>query len=231
MSEDAIQKIWDEGEGKVVKTREEIEAYLQSRFHRQAFFMPLFIYLNLGVLAVTLVLEILNILGYQDNPTMLAVQSGVTVITVAFIAYGVHLLRYLVGMEQVDEPLLARLERRKRFFKTRYEIWMWIMSAGGLLLIFAVNTMMDNQNGQYRVNRPGFFTGIHAVMLLAMYLFLKMSHHPLTRQWKAVQRDLENQITDHTEYVERLQRTWWLFGSIALAIVFLLLFLWGLLQE
>ena len=74
-------------------------------------------------------------------------------------------------MERADESVLATLRRRLHFHRTKFEVWMWVVTATVYLLQFAINTMIDNDGGQYRINQPGFFVGVSIGAFLSFASF------------------------------------------------------------
>ena len=82
------------------------------------------------------------------------------------------------------------------------------------LLQFAINTMVDNQDGEYRINQPAFFAGVSIGMILLMYAVMKIAQYPLVRELKAIVRDLEHQVTDSTDRMVVLKRTWRLWSAL-----------------
>ena len=229
MGKDIIQDIWDKGREEHKMTRAEIQAVLEPRIRKNAFSLRMWVWFYLMVLSATLILDSINIFGYWANPVMLSVQLAVTLISLGFLTYGIHVLRDFVRIDRADESLLVRLRRRLRFYQTKYEIWLWIVVGTVYLLQFAVNTMIDNQDGHYRINRPGFFVGISIVFVLFMYGVMKVAHYPFVKELQAILSDLENQITEATDKVALLRRSW-RYWSILLAVVLAILFIWGLLE-
>jgi hypothetical protein len=147
----------------------------------------------------------------------------------AFLAYGIHVVRELAAMEQADESLVAKLRRRLHFHRTKYEIWLWMIALTTVFLSFAVSTMVDAQDGQYRINRPGVFIGVTLGQLLFMYAVLKIGHYPFVRESKAILSDLENQVTTGTEQLKVFKRTWRLWGLL-FATLGTILLIWGILK-
>jgi xanthine/uracil permease len=230
MPKDVIQDIWERGTGKEKKmTREMIEQFLQPRIKRNVFQQKMFVWIYLFALAATLVLQGINIVGYQSNPLMLAVQAGLTLIALTFFAYGIHLVQEIRRIDRADESLVALLRRRLRFYRTKYEIWLWMTAGTVLLLIYAVTTMTDNIGGHYRINRPGVFIGTSLAVFFGMYAFSKIAHYPFITELMAFLHDLESQVTEQTVRVRELKKTWRLW-AIIFAITGTLLFLWGLLR-
>lgn len=106
---------------------------------------------------------------------------------------------------------------------------MWVIAVTVYLLQFAINTMVDNQAGAYRINNPGFFIGMSVGMILFMYAVMKIAQYPVVRELRAVETDLENQVTDDTRRVDVRKRAWRVW-SIVIAIGLTALAIWGVLE-
>jgi len=226
MSNDIIQDIWDKKPEEQTMTQADIQAILAPRIRKNAFSLTMWVWVYLMVTAGTLVLHGINIHGYRTNPTMLVVQIAATVLSLGFIGYGIHLVGELGRMERADESVLATLRRRLRFHRSKFEIWIWIITATAYLLQFAINTMVDNQAGVYRINKPGVFIGVSIVMILLLYGVMKIAQYPVVQELRAMASDLEHEVTENTQRVDVLKRTWRVWG-ILIAIVCLALLVWG----
>ena len=229
MEKDIIQDLWERGTGKEKRmSREAIEQFLQPRVKRNVFHFKFLVWFYLFVLAAIFVLQGINIVGYQSNPLMLAVQAGLTLIALTFFAYGIHLVEEIGRIDRADESLVALVQRRLRFYRTKYEIWLWMIAGTALLLSYAVNTMVDNVGGHYRINKPVVFIGTSLAMFFGLYAVSKLAHYPVVTELKAFLHDLEAQVTEQTVKVQKLKKTLRLWG-IVLAVILTLLALWGLL--
>jgi hypothetical protein len=208
-------------------TKAEIQAILQPRIRKSALGWSFLVWTYLAVIAGTLVCEGMNIYAFRTNPIMLTVGVLLTVLTLGFLAYGIHIARELATIDKADESLVAKLQRRLRFHRTKYEIWVWMIALTVAFLTFAVSSMPDAQDGQYRINRPSFFIAVTLGQILFMYAILKIGHYPLVRESKAILSDLENQVTTGTDQIKAFKRTWRLWS---LLFVFLgtILLIWGI---
>jgi hypothetical protein len=135
----------------------------------------------------------------------------------------------LTAIDLVDESLVAKLQRRLRFHRTKFEIWLWMIAFTVAFLGFAVSTILDAQDGQYRINRPGVFVGITLGQILFMYAVLKIGQYPFVRESKAILSDLESQVTTGTDGVKALKRTWFAWG-VLFAVLGAILLVWGILR-
>jgi cytochrome bd-type quinol oxidase subunit 2 len=141
-----------------------------------------------------------------------------TLLTIGFLVYGIYILGELGAIQRVDDSLVAVLRRRLRFYRTKYEVWLWMLAVMIPFLSFSVSTLADVQDGQYRINRPEIFAGVTVAQLIFMYVILKIAHYPFIRQQQAVLSDLENQVTTATDRVQASRKTWRWWGVALVAI-------------
>lgn len=119
------------------------------------------------------------------------------------------------------------MQKRLRFHRTKYEIWLWMIALTTVFLSFAVSTTVDAQDGQYRINRPAVFIGVTVAQFLFMYTALKVGQYPIVRESKAILSDLEHQVTTETAHIKVLRSTWRLWG-ILFTVLFVVLLILGI---
>jgi len=187
-------------------SRAEIEHLLRPGVRRSWIQVEMFVWIYLIVLAVTIALGAVNIYGYRTNPVMLAVQIGVTVAGLAFVGYGVHLLREIRATARSTANLIEQLRRRLRLYRGKYAIWLWMIALTALLLIHGVNTWVDNVGGVYRINKPFVFWGAQVVILLFIYAVTRTGLAPAVYEMRAALHDLEAQAMEQTPRVEEMKR-------------------------
>jgi len=229
VKKDILQEIWDKGRKEPAMTRAEIEAVLQPQIRKNALGWSILVWTYLAFIAVTLVCQGMNIYAFRANPVMLTVGVLLTLVTLGFLAFGIHVIRELTAMDQADESLVAKLQRRLCFHRTTIEIWLWMIALTAVFLSFAVSTTVDAQEGQYQINRPHVFIGVMVGQLLFIYAALKMGQYPFVKEAKAILSDLEHQITTGSEQVKTFKRTWRLW-SLLLAVILVLMLIWGILR-
>jgi hypothetical protein len=230
MDKDIIQELWDKGKSKKVEiSLQEIERALRPDVRRQSFALRIWIWIYLVVLLGTLVLDALNIAGYQANPVMLTVQIGLTLPVVLFGIYGSHLLREIHIMDRADDSMIALLLRRRRFYRTKFEIWNFMMAATVVLLTFAVTSHVDNVDGHYRINRVGIFILFSALQFAFMYGVNKLAQYPIRKEMKIFLSDLEGQVMEATKILRGLRKRWRIW-IIIFFVIGMILFVLGLLR-
>lgn len=181
--------------------------------------------IHLLALLATIVLGLVNAAMYRDNPAMLGAELGVTLAAFALLAYGVLLARELLRIERADEPLMDALRRRLAFVRTRYELWLWAAALTTVLLVFAVTTFIDNQEGVYRINRPGVFWGALAGILLFVYGAGKLATWPAVREMRDALEDLEAGTGERIAAAPTRRRVifWWSLVAVVILTATLIL--------
>lgn len=228
MSEDVLERIWSRGGGNGRMSREEIAALLAPRIDRGV--LPLRISLGsyLAAAVAALVVEGMNLAGYAASPVLWRVHAGAVVLLLGIVAYGVALAGEIGALARRDEPLLDSVRRRLAFYRTRYEVWLWAAALATGILVFAVNSLVDNEGGVYRVNRPLVYGAVQLGVVLLVYAALKSATLPAVRELRAALADLESQLLEQTPGLDRhrgrdrARRLVW----VLLALCVLLLGIW-----
>jgi hypothetical protein len=185
------------------------------------------VWIWLVILLGTLVVDALNIAGYSSNPTMLMVQIGLALLAAMFGIYGICLLREIRIIEGADGSMMAMLKRLLRFYRTKFEIWNFMMSATLLLLTFAVCSYVDNDYGHFRINRAHVFVIVCVLQFAFMYGVNKIGQHPLRKEMKIIMSDLEVYGVDGTQTIAALRKRWRMWATI-FVIIGTLLLLYGI---
>ena len=225
MTEDIIQRLWDEGRKEPTMTKAEIQALLRPHVRKNAFGLGFLLWVYLVFIAGTLVCEGMGIYAFRTNPVMLAVLITMALFTLGFLAYGIHMVGELASIDRGDDSLVTVLRRRLRFYGRKHDLWLWMVAFTLVFLSFAVSTMLDCEDGSYRINKPGLFIAFTTLQLLFGYTIFKIGHYPLLRELKAILSDLEHQVTVGTEQIKVLKRRWrwWSVLLAILGVVFLIL--------
>ena len=208
-------------------SKAEIQTLLQPQIRKSALGWNVLVWTYLAVIAGTLVCEGMNIYAFRANAIMLTVGILLTVLTLGFLAYGIHITRELAAIDRADESLVAKLQRRLRFHRTKYEIWLWMVALSIAFLSFAVSTMADADQDPYRINHPAVFIGVTLGQILFAYTILKIGHYPLVRESKAILADLQNQVTTGTDRIKALKKAWRLW-TLLFVVLGTVLLIWGI---
>jgi hypothetical protein len=206
-------------------TRHELVELLRPEVHRMRLLFPMHLWIFVAFFAAVLLVDVANLVGYWTNPTLLAVQAAVTVLTLAFLVYTAFVLREARGLERLDDELASIVRRRLRFFETRYGVWLWLAAASVPLASWAVSTLIDNAGGHYPINRPVTFVATLLGQIAFVYAALRVAHRPFLAESRAVLHDLEGQVLDETRALperrarwKRIRLVWIVVGVILLLL-------------
>lgn len=226
MSQDPIQDLWSKAtRAEEPLTREELVQLLRPDVRRMRSLFPMHLWIFTVFLAAVLAVDVANLVGYWNNPVLLAVQGAVTLLTLAFLVYTGSVLREARGLERLDDDLASIVRRRLRFFETRYGVWLWLAAASVPLAGWAVSTYVDNADGRYPINRPGTVVATLLGQVILVYAALRIAHWPLLAESRAILHDLEAQVRDETRALPERRTRWrrirlvW----IVVGVIFLLL--------
>ncbi len=228
MDNDHIHNIWQlDQQGQQTMTASDFAALLEPQAKRGINRLYFYVWFQVAALVATVGLGVANIVGYQDNPTMLAVQISVTLLAGAFLGVSLSMLRKLAQIDRNEGDLRSLVRSRLDFYINRYELWLWTAAAGWLLLAFGINTLVDNQDAIYRINKPLVWVGTNVAMFLIIYGSAKLSLHSFVAESRAILADLETQILDQTASLGDTQVQTRKF-RLAYAVVLTTLFIAGI---
>jgi hypothetical protein len=170
-----------------------------------------------------------DLYGYRSNPVMLKVFIPMLIACSTFFGYGVFLLSYIRQISHGDFDLVTTIKRKLKVYRTHYEAWMWIGAVSTLFLSFALNTLVDNEQGTYRINRPVFFVVISCLVLAFIYGVQKIAQFFAVHQIKVYLADLQNDVLEGSRQLRQASRKYVVIFLI-LAIILTILFIWGIIK-
>ena len=106
---------------------------------------------------------------------------------------------------------------------------MWIGAVTCLFLSLALNTLIDNDQGTYRINRPVFFVVISLLVILFIYGVQKIAQFFAVRQIKVYLTDLQNDALEGSRKIEESKRKQFIVYLI-LALILTILFILGIIK-
>ena len=222
MSDEMIRDAWSRaGADAPPLSRAALEELLRPSARRTGRSLEFLAISYVALLAAAALLAAFNLYGYRGNPTMLAVEGGVLLLSALFAGFGLRILAELCRIGRADRPLAEAIGERLAFYEQRIEPWLAMAAATPWLLSFAINSLIDNERGTYRINHPVEFGLLTAAMLIGMYVVLRLSLLPTAREMRAILHDLHAEVLDETRGVEairRRSRAWTAVGVVVLAL-------------
>jgi len=208
----------------------ELEAFLKPKVSKAALSLNLNIFVYMAAQLAAMILIGFDLYGYRSNPVMLKVLIPMFIVSSSFFGYGVFLLNYIWQISHGNFDLITAINRKLKAYRTHYEVWMWIGAVSSLFLIFALNTLIDNDQGTYRINRPIFFAVISLSVLLFIYGVQKIAQFMAVREIKVYLTDLQNELLEGSQRLEKAKRRYRII-TVILVIIFTILFILGLIKS
>jgi hypothetical protein len=205
--------------------RKMISDYLKPKVSKVNWTFSFNLVFYLVALLAGIIMLSMNLYGYRTNPVMLSVESGLLLLSLAFMGYGMFIFMKIREINNFSKDLRELLESKIRFLNFHYEIWLIITAFIIWILSFALGTLVDNQDGIFRINKAGVFIATSVGMLLFIYMVQKLSAEISLRNLKVFLADLEASSVDQTERFEkRRKKMRWIFIlGIILLIALLIL--------
>lgn len=233
MENNDLMKIWKEGNQEILKDRRfersELEAFLKPKVSKATLYLNLNIFVYMAAQLAAMVLIGFDLYGYRSNPVMLKVLIPMFIVCSSFFGYGVFLLSYIWQINHGDFDLVTAINRKLKVYRTHYEAWMWIGAVSALFLSFALNTLVDNDQGTFRINRPIFFMVISFLVILFIYGVQKIAQFRAVREIRVYLADLQNEILEGSRQIEGAKRQYMVVYLIIFLILTILL-IWGIIK-
>lgn len=228
-----IFKTWEEGNKKLFSgtkiSKPMIEQYLKPKISKTSaiFTYNLIFYCFMQIVIIGML--IIDIIGYKTNTTMLSALIPMLIVTIGFLVFGYFSLLKLREIQNYSENLMHLLSKKLSFIRTYYETWMVIISFSTLILIFALSTIVDNQDGYFRINKPVFFTVVSITIWIFIYGTQKLSAYISSNALKKYLTDLQNNLLEGSQQIEK-QRKRFKWFLLVLSVLFTLTFILGMLK-
>lgn len=183
----------------------------------------------LAALMASIILLSMNIYGYRSNPVMFWVEIGLLFLSILFLGYGAFIFIKLRDINNFTKDLHDLLNEKLKFIKVHYEIWLVITALIVLILSFSLNTLVDNQDGFFRINKVKMFILVNIVIFVFIYAGQKIMLASSTSLLRAYLNDLKANYLDQSNQIEsRRRKLKWVY--IILGLILLTGFILGILK-
>jgi len=231
MENNDLIQTWEEGNKKLFAgeklAKNMIEQYLKPRITKSSFPFLFNLVYYFVIQVATIGLLVADIIGYSSNPTMLSALIPMLVLTVGFLVFGYYCFLKYRAISNYAENLVHLLKEQLKFIRIHYETLLVIFSFSVIILIFALGTLVDNQDGTFRINNPLFYAEINIAIFLFTYGMLKLSGFLSTRPLKIYLNDLQNSVLEGTQQLEQRKKRYYWIG-IVLILIFIALLILGI---
>ena len=233
MENNDLMKIWKEGNQEILKDRRfersELEDFLKPKVSKATLHLNLNILVYMAAQLAAMILIGFDLYGYRSNTVMLTVLIPMFILCSSFFGYGVFLLSYIWQINRGQFDLITAINRKLKVYRRHYELWMWIGALSSLFLIFALNTLIDNDQGTYRINRPIFFVVISFLVILFIYGVQKIAQFKAVREIRVYLADFQNDALEGSHRLEEAKRKY-LVIYLIIFLILTILFIWGIIK-
>jgi len=206
-----------------------ITKYLQPKVSRVRWAYNLNLLTYLVAIMASIVMLSMNLYGYRSNPIMLGVEAGLLILSLIFLGYGLYIFMKIREINMYTKDLRDLLHVKLRFLRFHYEIWLVLTAFVALILIFSLNTLVDNQEGIYRINKVPLYILVNLFVLVFIYGVQKLSSTFSMRELKGYMSDLESGYLEYASMVDKKRKKMrWIL--MALGLVLILIAVFGLLK-
>jgi len=234
MENNDLVKIWKEGNQEILKDRRfersELESFLKPKIRKATLFLNINILVYMAAQLAAMVLIGFDLYGYRSNRVMLSALISMFIACSSFFGYGVFLLSYIWQINHGDFDLVTSINRKLKAYRRHYEVWMWMGAVSTLLLGFALNSWIDNDQGTYRINRPVVFTVISCLVIIFIYGSQKIAQLKVVREIRAYLSDIQNEVLEGSHKIEQAKRKY-LVIFLILAIILTIFFILGIIKS
>ena len=230
MEQDDLINIWKEGNDNLFKNhkidKDMITNYLNEKTLVTSRYFTFNILFYCFVQLANIILISMNLVGYINNPVMIWALIPQLILSIGILAFGVNIFYRLKVINNYSDTLSNLINKQLHFIKTDYEIWMVITSFSLLILIFAVNIFVDNDNGQYFIYNKIIYVITNIAVFLFIYGIQKFSSVFQLRALKIYLSDLKSGILDESMGLEKNRKKYKWF-LIVIAIIFTIIAIAG----
>jgi len=226
-------RIWNEGNQEILKNhrfeRSELEAFLKPKVGKATRHLNFNILVYMAAQLAAIILIGFDLYGYRSNTVMLSALIPMLILCSAFFGYGVFLLSYIWQIHRGDFDLITAINRKLKVYRKHYEAWMWIGAVSCLFLNFALNILVDNDQGTYRINHPVFFTVICLLVVLFVYGAQKIAQFVAVKHVRVYLQDLQCEALQGSHRLQKLRRKH-VVVSLILVLILTILFILGIIK-
>ena len=229
MEKDELLDIWKKGNEKLFENQKinkiMITKYLNEKTLKTSRYFNFNIIFYWFIQLVNIILLSMNLVGYLKNTTIFWVLIPQLIISLGILLYGIIIYYKFREINNYSDTLLNMINKQLKYFKTNYEIWLFITSLSVLILLFNVNIMVDYDGGRYPINNKLLYIGTNIFVFLFIYGTQKAASFVKLKALKAYMTDLQNGILDKSIEIEKNKKKYvWIGVVLVLILVAFLVF-------
>ena len=221
MERDELINIWKEGNENIFKNQEINKDMITNYLSKKTLVTSRYFIFNIlfycCIQLASIILISMNLAGYINNPVMMWALIPQLILSICILIFGISIFYKLKVINNYSDTLSNLINKQLRFIKTDYEIWLVITSFSLLILIFAVNIFVDNDNGHYYIYNKIKYVIINIAVFLFIYGIQKYSSVFQLRALKIYLSDLKSGILNESIGLEKSKKRYkWLLFVIVI---------------
>jgi hypothetical protein len=229
-----LHTLWQKAQKKIIEnqklTKMEIEAYIKPRIRKTSLSIKFNLLFYSALALVVIGLLLINCMNYFSNSIILIINVSIIYLSGYILYFGWNGFKEFRDTETGSGKYTTELKKKLNFFNRIYERWLLFIPILTLSLIYSINTMIDNQDGIYKINKPFLYISINLIIFIGIYLMNKVHSNLILADFKKYILDLENEVLEKTLEIDiRRKRYIWVFISIT--IILIIFFILGLIKS
>ena len=231
MKDKELLNLWQRGNDLMKNgqiNHDQIKKLLKPRINRLSAFVRSQLFTYLLAQFVSIILLSINLYGYRGNIIIQVISSALIILCFFFLFVGKNLFKSFKRINQQHNDIFHLLKEKIVFFRHKFERWNFIASFTLWILVFAVNTNVDNLDGGYRINKPFLYIGISIALMVFIYITNKSAAETIFKETRACLSELENAWDGVEESLARIRKRQ-LRIKLLLVVILIIFFIIGLL--
>jgi len=221
MERDELINIWKEGNENIFKNQKVNKDMITNYLNKKTLVTSRYFIFNIlfycCIQLASIIMISMNLAGYINNPVMMWALIPQLILSICILIFGISIFYKLKVINNYSDTLSNLINKQLRFIKTDYEIWLVITSFSLLILIFAVNIFVDNDNGHYYIYNKIKYVIINIAVFLFIYGIQKYSSVFQLRALKIYLSDLKSGILNESIGLEKSKKRYkWLLFVIVI---------------
>lgn len=233
MKSEELFQLWEEGNAELFKddktSKDMITQYLKTQTIKSSRSFKFNILFYAVVQLVNIVLSSMNIVFYSSNILFQNILIGMLVFSVGILIYSISLFVKFREITNFSDTLKNLINKQLHFIKVEYEVWLFLVSASVLILVFNMNIMVDYDGGYYPINNKSLYVILNIGLFGFIYLTQKIANSFMLSSLKSYLKDLTSGSLDKSLIVEKHKKKYKV-AYIIMALIFTITAVFGLLR-
>jgi hypothetical protein len=196
-----IEKLWKRADSQIMTSESLDSEIIKQSISKQSIGISSKLLRSIRAGLLTLILSVplfsYNLYGYKGNNLIAILNISCLILSTLLILYLVYQYKKFKKLDQTGLALQDLIVAKIRFFKNTLYIIHHIIATGVVLLIFALNLLIDNNQGHYQVNNIWLYISFMVIAYVIIIVTLHLIHNLYLKQYINVLDNLnESKLTE-----------------------------------